>query len=140
MLFEDMDDNGDGLLTLAEILEAPRVVRQKLGEVFGLPDVEGASKFIFEENVTRLFNDLDTDGSGAVRGRVFLNVFKMVSTQGAAQAQFQRPCSIVLERFWYHAKRSYSSRVQEAAESVSLSFFSVCVSLVALVIKLAVRR
>ena len=29
----------------SEILEAPRVVRQKLGEIFGLPDVDSASKY-----------------------------------------------------------------------------------------------
>merc|ERR1719311_1728105 len=66
-LFAEMDTNNDGQLQLDEILNSELEVLERLGDLFGLPDVSDDSKWpLFCQNIQYLFQDLDIDQSGCV--------------------------------------------------------------------------
>mmetsp|Transcript_68220 Transcript_68220/g.134806 ORF Transcript_68220/g.134806 Transcript_68220/m.134806 type:complete len:526 (-) Transcript_68220:223-1800(-) len=69
--FKDMDDNGNGLLTLDEILNAPHEIKDDLSQY-----VEG------DDGLTELFEMIDTDESGEINCDEFCDgVAKLVHSQ-----------------------------------------------------------
>merc|ERR1719261_948357 len=62
-LFLELDENGDGVLSLDEILAAPPEIIERISEAIGAGPVDDESRENFESAMKDLFTILDSDES-----------------------------------------------------------------------------